>query len=187
MPRPPKKSVEDKAKLPVAVVPPPTMVPAPVVTGLHPAVPGPVPGVPQRVVDNDSFLRVRDSVSPAQLVYPSSAFLSVIFPRCVPRPKTRASVETASCRLAFAAQWQAGVTSSEPAFVSGLAVWPRLASGIVEQGNKGKRKRKAHRHTISLCASHSISHPIIPLHIPRPSLRFSGRARPALQAPHCLH
>ncbi|UKZ49038.1 hypothetical protein TrVGV298_003276 [Trichoderma virens] len=62
MPRPPKKSVEEKAKvLPVAVVPPPTMVPAPVVTGLHPAVPGPVPGVPQRVVDNDSFLRVRDS------------------------------------------------------------------------------------------------------------------------------
>ncbi|KAM0259952.1 hypothetical protein ACHAQJ_003045 [Trichoderma viride] len=63
MPRPPKKSVEDKAKLqPVAVVPPPTMVPAPVVTGLHPAVvPAPVSGVPQRVVDNDSFLRVRDS------------------------------------------------------------------------------------------------------------------------------
>ncbi|TFB02320.1 hypothetical protein CCMA1212_005645 [Trichoderma ghanense] len=63
MPRPPKKSAEDKAKLPVAVVPPPTMVPAPVVAGLHPtvAVPGPVPGVPQRVVDNDSFLRVRDS------------------------------------------------------------------------------------------------------------------------------
>ncbi|KAF3063372.1 hypothetical protein V8C43DRAFT_277275 [Trichoderma afarasin] len=63
MPRPPKKSVEEKAKaLPVAVVPPPTMVPAPVVAGLHPAaVPGPVPGVPQRVVDNDSFLRVRDS------------------------------------------------------------------------------------------------------------------------------
>ncbi|PTB68191.1 hypothetical protein BBK36DRAFT_157285 [Trichoderma citrinoviride] len=39
MPRPPKKSVEEKAKMPVAVVPPPTM----------------------RVVDNDSFLRVRDS------------------------------------------------------------------------------------------------------------------------------
>lgn len=66
MPRPPKKSAEEKAKaLPVAVVPPPTMVPAPVVGGLHPAVvPAPVvSGVPQRVVDNDSFLRVRDSVS----------------------------------------------------------------------------------------------------------------------------
>ncbi|UKZ90609.1 uncharacterized protein TrAFT101_005615 [Trichoderma asperellum] len=64
MPRPPKKSAEEKAKaLPVAVVPPPTMVPAPVVGGLHPAVvPAPVvSGVPQRVVDNDSFLRVRDS------------------------------------------------------------------------------------------------------------------------------
>lgn len=66
MPRPPKKSAEEKAKaLPVAVVPPPTMVPAPVVGGLHPAVvPAPVvSGVPQRVVDNDSFIRVRDSVS----------------------------------------------------------------------------------------------------------------------------
>ncbi|KAK5992655.1 hypothetical protein PT974_06070 [Cladobotryum mycophilum] len=65
MPRQPKKSVEDKAKaMPVvaAVVPPPTMVPAPIVTGLHPAPPVAVaPGVPQRVVDNDSFLRVRDS------------------------------------------------------------------------------------------------------------------------------
>lgn len=65
MPRPPKKSAEEKAKaLPIAIVSPPTMVPAPVV-GLHSAVvPAPVvTGVPQRVVDNDSFLRVRDSVS----------------------------------------------------------------------------------------------------------------------------
>lgn len=65
MPRPPKKSAEEKKALPIAIVPPPTMVPAPVVAGLHPAVvPAPVvSGVPQRVVDNDSFLRVRDSVS----------------------------------------------------------------------------------------------------------------------------
>lgn len=80
MPRPPKKTAEEKAaKLPVAAVPPPTMVPAPVVTGLHPAAPVPVSGVPSRVVDNDSFLRVRDSVSfifTSSLVLPASCKIS---------------------------------------------------------------------------------------------------------------
>ncbi|KOS18989.1 High mobility group protein 1 [Escovopsis weberi] len=65
MPRPPKKSADDKAKvMPVpAVVPAPTMVPASVGVGgiHHPQAVSVAPGVPTRVVDNESFLRVRDS------------------------------------------------------------------------------------------------------------------------------
>lgn len=58
MPRQSKKA-DDKSK--VAVAPAPTMVPAPT-AGVIPQPPIPV-GVSQRVVDNESFLRVRDSVS----------------------------------------------------------------------------------------------------------------------------
>lgn len=55
MPRPPKKAADDKSK----AAPAPAMVVPPVLAGL-PA--GNPLGAP-RVVDNDSFLRVRDSVS----------------------------------------------------------------------------------------------------------------------------
>lgn len=61
MPRPPKKA--DAAKVAVVAAPAPTMVPPPT-TGVIPAPPIPLGApVPTRVVDNDSFLRVRDSVS----------------------------------------------------------------------------------------------------------------------------
>ncbi|KPM37144.1 hypothetical protein AK830_g9419 [Neonectria ditissima] len=60
MPRP-KKTVEPKvapaAAAPIAAVPPP-MLPLSLPTAIAPPQ---QPGVPQRVVDNDSFLRVRDS------------------------------------------------------------------------------------------------------------------------------
>ncbi|KND91163.1 hypothetical protein TOPH_03922 [Tolypocladium ophioglossoides CBS 100239] len=59
MPRPPKKA--DAAKVAVVAAPAPTMVPPPT-TGVIPVPPIPVGApVPTRVVDNDSFLRVRDS------------------------------------------------------------------------------------------------------------------------------
>ncbi|EJP70891.1 hypothetical protein NHJ13051_002104 [Beauveria bassiana] len=54
MPRPSKKA-DDKAK---GVIPPPTMVIPPVIAGLAPPV---NPSVGPRVVDNESFMRVRDS------------------------------------------------------------------------------------------------------------------------------
>ncbi|PMB64249.1 hypothetical protein BM221_010044 [Beauveria bassiana] len=56
MPRPSKKA-DDKAK---GVIPPPTMVIPPVIAGLAPPV---NPSVGPRVVDNESFMRVRDSVT----------------------------------------------------------------------------------------------------------------------------
>ncbi|OAA48528.1 high mobility group protein [Metarhizium rileyi] len=55
MPRQTKKADDKK----VAVAPAPTMIPAPT-AGIIPQPPIPI-GVPQRVVDNESFLRVRDS------------------------------------------------------------------------------------------------------------------------------
>lgn len=62
MPRP-KKSAEAKVAVapatPIAAVPTP-MIPLSLPTAV---VPPNQPGVPHRVVDNDSFLRVRDSVS----------------------------------------------------------------------------------------------------------------------------
>lgn len=57
MPRQTKKADDKK----VAVAPAPTMIPAPT-AGVIPQPPIPI-GVTQRVVDNESFLRVRDSVS----------------------------------------------------------------------------------------------------------------------------
>lgn len=57
MPRQNKKADDKK----VAVAPAPTMIPAPT-AGVIPQPPIPI-GVNQRVVDNESFLRVRDSVS----------------------------------------------------------------------------------------------------------------------------
>ena len=61
MPRPPKKA--DAAKAAVISAPLPTMVPPPT-AGLIPAPPMPLGApIPTRIVDNDSFLRVRDSVS----------------------------------------------------------------------------------------------------------------------------
>ncbi|PHH74139.1 hypothetical protein CDD83_4617 [Cordyceps sp. RAO-2017] len=66
MPRPAKKA-DDKAKVPVvaaAPAPAPTMVPPPTAAVMPaPPVPvgAPVPMLSTRVVDNDSFMRVRDS------------------------------------------------------------------------------------------------------------------------------
>lgn len=75
MPRPAKKA-DDKAKVPGAAAPVPTMVPPPT-AGVIPPSPVPVPAqmaMPTRVVDTDSFMRVRDSVSWAFFIY------SCIFP-----------------------------------------------------------------------------------------------------------
>lgn len=58
MPRQPKKADDKKAAVAVAPAP---MIPAPT-AGVIPQPPIPI-GVTQRVVDNESFLRVRDSVS----------------------------------------------------------------------------------------------------------------------------
>ena len=57
MPRPPKKAADDKSKVPA-----PAMVVPPVMGGGVPTASTNPLGAP-RVVDNDSFLRVRDSVS----------------------------------------------------------------------------------------------------------------------------
>lgn len=65
MPRPAKKA-DDKAKVPVVAAPLPTMVPPPAPAGAIPPSPapaGPHMAMPTRVVDIDSFLIVRDSVS----------------------------------------------------------------------------------------------------------------------------
>lgn len=57
MPRPSKKAAEEKAK--AAAIQAPTMVVPPIVAGIPP----PNVGNGPRTVDNDAFLRVRDSVS----------------------------------------------------------------------------------------------------------------------------
>jgi hypothetical protein len=70
MPRPPKKQLDDKAKGPIVpnVMPPQNMmIPPPQAPPLAPQGFAPPPqmqmhgGIPMRVVDNDSFMRVRDS------------------------------------------------------------------------------------------------------------------------------
>ena len=69
MPRPSKKAAEEKAKAAVGVgIPPPMVMPTlanPVIMPPAPiGMPGAMGGImPPRVVDNDSFMRVRDSVS----------------------------------------------------------------------------------------------------------------------------
>jgi len=76
MPRPSKKA-DDKAKVPV--VPAPTMVHPPV--GMMPVPPVPVglaAGVPTRLVDPDSFLRVRDSVSGLAFPYRSLSLFKYV-------------------------------------------------------------------------------------------------------------
>jgi hypothetical protein len=79
MPRPPKKSAEDKKAVPppVMAAPPPQLIPntiqpqaiqLPLVQPV--GAPQPVP----RVVDNESFLRVRDSVSHESIFLPCTFF-----------------------------------------------------------------------------------------------------------------
>lgn len=62
------------------------MVPAPMLAGMPPP-PGALGVVPQRVVDYDSFLRVRDSVSQAFCccVWCESAFPRYLFSACFPQ------------------------------------------------------------------------------------------------------
>jgi hypothetical protein len=68
MPRPPKKQLDDKAKGPIVQppMPQPMMAPPPQAPPLAPGFAPPPQmqmhgGIPMRVVDNDSFMRVRDS------------------------------------------------------------------------------------------------------------------------------
>lgn len=91
MPRPSKKSADDKAR---SIIGAPTMVVPPIMAGIPPPVNVNTDNGPPRAVDSDSFLRVRDSVSNSHFCL--SHFLFAIL--CVllhalpisPRLKTRA-------------------------------------------------------------------------------------------------